>query len=786
MKSVKSNIKQNLLLLLFILTHSIFSYNPFYNYTSSIRVNGIAIGEYVWAATNGGLMRINPSTDRVQLRSGTDNFPDLKLTALCFDTLGNLWIGTKKGYLYKITPKDRHSIYTSYYSSEWDINDIYLFGKYLIIGSSKGCSVFDTDENKVLQNAVTFGAFNTSVVYKITVHKDTLYLGCEEGVAKLDISGGKILTSNFLDKNIWILEYTAETVKSFTVYNDSLHYMNVVSGVLYGELCYTYNIENANGTEENYVYKDTSEWLKFSSKVTSMVEDENRLCWFGTEENCLKRWNGKKITTYGVGGLTFRTINKVYVSKNGKVWCIPYVTYKKIDGKYIYPWWQGVAAFNNDEWTIYRPDQPSDFGKLGDGPEFLGIAEGPNGNMWFGLNGQSIKKYNPDKNRWDGYAIGVYGGSTFQFKPRNRNMGWGKCDAIARDSSGYMWFTAWTSDSGSIICYNPDIENPNTSDTSDTIGYRYFFPKGSPYHIEIPRQLNVDVAGNIFLGAEQKDEGRLIVFGYDEGRDPLTDGINNPILDVKLTKIWHMVSTEDTITWVASGQGLYLFKYDKSIGPLLLKAKNVPANITCIEVESSYRYLNAPLNSNDYSEKIETVMWLGTQNEGVARVNMHQMINSNGIIDSIGIDSVSYLKESEGLISNTIKHMDMDRKNGYLWIATDEGLSRYDIGHSFKKIESNVKVSAYPNPFILSRHTRIVFENLASGSSISIYTVDGRLVANIVDREANVIKTGNEWTFIWKPDRDIIPGVYFYIAKREQEHELYKRRGIVGKLLILP
>jgi hypothetical protein len=162
------------------------------------------------------------------------------------------------------------------------------------------------------------------------------------------------------------------------------------------------------------------------------------------------------------------------------------------------------------------------------------------------------------------------------------------------------------------------------------------------------------------------------------------------------------------------------------------------------------------------------------------------MVKSNGLIDSIGIDSISYLKESEGLISNTIQHMNMDRKNGYLWVATDEGLSRYYIGHSLKKLESNVKVSAYPNPFVLSRHSRIVFEHLASGSSISVYTVDGRLVANIVDRESNVIKTGNEWTFIWKPDRDIIPGVYFYIAKREQEYELNKRRGIVGKLLILP
>ena len=292
---------------------------------------------------------------------------------------------------------------------------------------------------------------------------------------------------------------------------------------------------------------------------------------------------------------------------------------------------------------------------------------------------------------------------------------------------------------------------------------------------------------NIFLGGGHSEEGRLIVFRYDEGQNPLTHGINNPILDVKLTKIWHLVSTEDTVTWIVTGEGLYHFQYTSLNGPSLLKVRNIPSekSLRCMEVESNYRYLFDPFNQDDYYEKIESVLWLGTDMEGIARVNVHQMVKIDGFIDSIGIDSISYFTESNGLINNMINHMDLDKKNGFLWIATNDGLSRYNIGHSFKKIESNAKVSAYPNPFVLSRHTGIVFENLASGSSISIYTVDGRLVA-IVDRESNVIKTGNEWKLEWIPDRDIIPGVYFYIAKREQEYELYKRIGVVGKLLILP
>lgn len=783
MKRIKSNKKQKIFLLLLTIINSLFSYVPFYNYTSSIRVNDIVIGDsYVWAATKGGLMRINPNTDHVQLRTSTENFPDLNLNALCMDPLRNLWVGTKKGYLYRISPKDHHSVYTSYYSSEWEINDIYPFKKYLIIGSSKGCSVFDTDDKKVLQNAIALGDFDSPIVYKITVYKDTLYLGCEEGVAKLDVSGEKLVTSNFLDKNIWITEPTEEAIISFPVYNDTLLYKDVVSAVLKNELCYSHDIIHSNSTQENYVYKDTSRWLEFNSKVIAMADDKEEFCWFGTEENYVKRWDGSRLKTYRTEGLTFRHINRIYIDQNNTVWCTPWVTYQIIlpDKIYVYPWWQGVAAFYNDEWIVYRPGNPSDFGTLGDGNEFLGVAEGPLGNMWFGLNGKCIKKYNPNENRWDGYYIGSKGNSTFQFKPKNKGMEkWGKCNAIAQDSSGYMWFAAHESDSGSVICYDPEIENPDTS------GYRYFFPKDSLYHIEVPYQLNVDVTGSIFLGSNT-DEGRLIVFNHNG--DPLTEGINTPILDINnLAKVWHMVSTEDSVTWIVTGKGLFHYQLHELFGPLLVKAENAPKNLTCIEIESNSKpYLLRDGNGNPIGIEVETVLWMGTQQEGIVRVNARQVMKLNGVIDSISIDSVSYLGESDGLINNKITHMDLDKKNGYLWIATEDGLSRYNIGHSFEKLENNVKVSAYPNPFVLSRHTRVVFENLAPNSSITIYTVDGRLVAHIVDKEGNVVKTGNEWNFIWKPGRDIIPGVYFYMAKREQENDLHKKRGIVGKLLILP
>lgn len=792
MKNPTGNIMHYVCILLFFISSYLYSYSPFTNYKPAIQVNDIVIKEpYVWGTGLGGLLRIKPSTREVKLFSNTDDFPDLNLTALCLDSKGNIWIGTKRGYLYRRNKKGYQRIYTSYVvtgdtTNVWKINDMYSYKKYLIIGSTQGCSVFDTDEYVVLQNATLFGTFNSPVVNSVTVHKDTLYLGCLEGVAKLDIAGNKIETSNFIDNTIWntVSMTTEKGIKSFPVINDSIVYMDNIATVYNDTLLYAYDILHNNGLSEHYIkVNDTTEWEKTNSAVLSFATADNGDLWFGTGEDFLFRWDGYTLQQYTVNSLTFGSIYRVFVSEeNDIVWCLPFIRKQDI------PWWQGVGAFNGEYWKVYRPGNPHDFGSLGDGIDFLGIAEGPFGNMWFGNNGKCIKKYNPSRNRWDGFYIGDSGKSTFEYKKKNQGMGWGKCDAIARDSSDYMWFAAYISDSGCVICFDPSAKLPTDKEyDNNTTGikyphdstYRYFFPKESVDHFEEPKQLNVDAANNIFLGGQDADNGRLLVFNYSG--NPLVNGVSSPILDKNLSKIWHMHSTPDSSTWIVTGQGLYHFQYHETAGASLTVVKTAPNNLTCVEYENNYRSQRTDNRRNTY-ETVETVLWGGTQNDGLLKIYAHKILNDNGTIDSIGIDSTREFRDADGLVCNRVNYMDMDRKNGYLWVATEEGLSRYNIGHAFVTLQNNEKLYAYPNPFIKSRHKQVVFDNCAPGSQISVYTVDGSLVAHIVDEGNNAVKTANEWTYIWHPDAKLIPGVYFYTAKIQQ----VRSKGTVGKLLIIP
>jgi ligand-binding sensor domain-containing protein len=98
-------------LLLIFSAHTIFSFSQFTNYNSAIQINDILVDNAsVWAASTGGLIQVDLVKDTAFLESDVDNIPDLFLTALCKDNKGNVWIGSKKGYLVKRDTRKRFRV----------------------------------------------------------------------------------------------------------------------------------------------------------------------------------------------------------------------------------------------------------------------------------------------------------------------------------------------------------------------------------------------------------------------------------------------------------------------------------------------------------------------------------------------------------------------------------------------------------------------------------------------------------------------------------------------------
>ncbi len=555
--------------LLAVLIKFIFPFtSQFTNYKSAVSINDILIkNSIVWAATSGGLMKVNLLENKIELNSDVNDFYDLSLKALCVDNSDNIWIGSERGYLYCISKKGRKSVYTPYSSSGWGISNIYLHGKYLIIGSPKGCSIFDTEKKSVIQNAV----FESNEVHSIAIIKDTLYLGCNNKVFKLDISGNKLVTSNFYDETIWIQENTNNDVLSFPIVNDSVLYLDVVSKIWNNSLYYVIDNSSPKDTIKNLVFKKVTEKdtvllfemssavQKDDNKVISIAFDDNGILWFGTKKNNLFKWDGNELRQFKLDGLTLIDINRIHLAKNGDLWMIPHVNHILTIGRINFgePWWQGISRFNGKQWNLYNYYNTNNFYHLGRTSDFMGIGEDQFGNMWFGTNGTHIRKYNPNTNQWIQYYIGDKDKSTFKLFSGDSPMDWGKSSGIALDSSGYMWFTAHDSYLGSIFCFNPSVEDPSSSD------YRYFFPGkvSDGEHMVYPNALNVDINGNIFMGGhEQGDNGRLVVFNHNG--NPLKDSVN-PTLYIHegLIHVGDMASASDKSTWIASTNGLYNFYF---------------------------------------------------------------------------------------------------------------------------------------------------------------------------------------------------------------------------------
>ncbi|MBD3346301.1 MAG: hypothetical protein GF401_14700, partial [Chitinivibrionales bacterium] len=327
-------------LLLLISCTTIFSFSRFTNFSSTITINDILVdGSIVYAATTGGLFIFDKSTGEGEFVKDIRKFPDLELSSLCKDRKNSLWIGSNRGYLTKIAEDGDFEVYSSYITAGWKINDLYCHDSYLIVGSNRGCSIFNPEKKprpEAFKNAEKIGNFESPVVNVVAVFNDILYLGCESGFAALD-SGETIEKSNFYDQSIWKTRKTDKPVIDWLVHNNSLQAMNTIA------TSFQDNLTHASGKK---VYINNVEALELPSDIISLASNGDQYCWIGTRENYFYRWDGKEqLDQYEIRGLTFKYINHLHVDRKGKLWLMPAFN-KPIN------WHERIIRYNGETWEL--------------------------------------------------------------------------------------------------------------------------------------------------------------------------------------------------------------------------------------------------------------------------------------------------------------------------------------------------------------------------------------------------------------------------------------------------
>ena len=745
-----------LLFCLLIAPSTVLPFERFANYTSTLTVNDFAFNnDTVWAATSGGLYCYIRANGSGTLFSNPSFFPDPAISAVCVDAKNNLWAGSQKGYLTLRQSKGKTVVFSNYTTAGWRIFDLASFGKYLIVAADKGCSIFDTEKKMAIKNATGLNAFflssqvNAIVVFFDRSRRDTLLiLGCEKGVAKLSLINNNIEKANFYDPSIWSIDTTfGMPVKSFAVKDGNL-LMLTTPGTTVNNILVT----GINDTTHGNIYIDNIKKATLPSFITSVAVSPANECFIGTTHNYFYRWNGNDTSNIRISGPTFTSCLRIYVDREGSTWICPPITAEVPPN----PWWEGISVLQNGVWQLYSPAKYTAMGPMYGNANFLGVTEDQFGRMWFGTPGGQVKQYNRIENGWKKYCIGAqdFGKGEFFQSLNCHQPDWAKCDGLALDSTGYLWITSHTNKFGSLLCYDPAYAPVPTAPDPESRHYLYFFPENDPYYSINIGCLCIDAANNILAGHGSDGNGRFFVLHH--GGNPLRDGLQ-VVADFNDKGItYDAAATRDTLTYIATSAGFFTYSAPGNIIRKGLYTRSWTGSSASLTLVDSTLTEVKAIEVED-----ERILWLGISGKGLIRFDL--LNNTSTSID-----------ESSGLLSNSVQDLSLDRKNGYLWIATDRGVSRYSIGYPLDR-KNTGPAQVYPNPYSKRRHIEVVFAKLPPKGMVQVFSVNGALITTL-----SPVETGTNGSICtWKPSSGTVPGTYLYSIRSGSTIRQ-------GKLIITP
>ncbi|MDR2728623.1 MAG: hypothetical protein LBB56_05770 [Chitinispirillales bacterium] len=701
------------------------------NYSSVITVNSFLMsGDTLFAASSGGLQVHNVKSGATELLSNAKMFPDPNLTALCRDANGNLWIGSQKGYLYKRTPRGQFTIYSNYKLAGWGILCLYTHGELIVAGSNKGVSLFDPQKGMALKNAAGIGDFSNPRVNTVTVFKDTLFLGCEEGTAYLDgLNKAPLSGRNFYDAAIWKTKKSGAPILSFINEGNSVSPESVPSAIFHGRTFTALDSIRYNEKREiiyryGWILNNGQPWKSVTpyGKIISLYNENDKRLWIGTDEMYYFSYNGyDEPQQHKIEGLALRNGTRIFAAANGNVWALPNIR------RYSDLWFQGIYRYDGRNWHLYNQHSHGwQFGYIGEGAMF-GFAQSRDGTVWVGTGGGNIKHIDPVKNTVNQLVVGYGDYSNVNYIADGvGEESWGMVNALAADSAGFIWISVYEHKLGSLICYDPRYLPVSSAEYDPPKAYYRRFFTEPPLQTDNISEICVDRDNRIFVFDEP--QSRLTVLKHNGS--PLANGIEIIGEYPNIGKISAIRSAPDGATYLVGTGGLKKFAAASTV---METVDNTLPNITSLAIQ-------------------ENVLWLGTT-DGILRYGLADNENKK-----------RWINESSGLLSNNVLSLSMDSKNGYLWILTDEGVSRLDAGREVKA-DSKEPLRVFPNVFSIGGRTQgaafVTFARLDPRSVVSVYTVNGTLVSKV---DAQYF-TDSEWRAFWTPKRTLAPGTYFAVVK---------------------
>ncbi len=800
---MKNNIAQSLVLL-FLLCGSLFGSAVTHYGAMNVVNDAVHDGNTLYLATGGGLLEYDLDAEEVvHLENAEERLEDVSLVALYLDGDGTMWAGSALGYFYRKTSRGQWTTYQDFYSAGAIPNKIIPYNnEYLLIAHSMGISVFSVEEEQVVSTASTPGVGGE--VFDLLIVGDTLFASVDENIVKLDSLDDQLLGRSFRNKLSWEnLSKSEEKVCGLIYDNGVVGYTHPALAyrdtVLYGKSVQKIIITEKNGEttidttiielvfiEVNGEVKDS---LPLSSEVTSITLSNSGepVVTTAASYSILDPFGDS--STINKSGVVFGRYQKIQISSSGDLWLISTMSDRS-------KWYEGITRFDGEEYHFYNDSTPG-FGKHGDLPVFKGLAESEDGRIWFGNNGQNIKVWNPSTDSWSGYIISCRFDTNdsvhkFTFTPGAANSWWQKSDAIARDSSGNMWFTLFAEDTKKGASRRVAIFNPTTKESA----FAYTRRDGEDLYGSSVFNLDISTVlsnGDRLFATQASGEYFIIPASVN----PFTDNIEAATRHVKKTKkgFQDIVSTENGgNAIVATLNGLYVVRSDVgSIDTITISGNKYESNaenylkpISSVVIEKCQVQRGGFYEGETMDSVVTTTFWASVQGVGVERFVLREYIKNNVSSPVVQTnDNPVIISSANRPFLDGHSHLAIDKINNYLWIAGENGLTRYQLGYSVEQSEGKSDTFGnriYPNPYSKMNHEVITIDNLSPNSFIDIYTLSGNLIAHFDSNNSESFSnSGSGKIFSWTPPSNIAPGTYL-VAMKDSDTGITD----IKKLVIIP
>ena len=690
-----------------------FSYSDEWrNYTNGSIIGAIADdGQTIWIATNGGLMKIDKSTDEISyLNMANSGLPQNDLKALALDDQNCLWIATGSKGLVKYDGVD-WTLFQK--SNSWipstKINSIAIDSNHTLwIGTQdSGLVKFDGHEWIVYNEELP-----QNNIWALVIDRNNhVWMAVKEnGIAKFDgtdwtfynmsNSGmpSNLVTSIVIDKknNVWVgasvlAKFDGENWSVFDSYNSDLpgkvSILSVDSkdhiwvGTIYGlglgefdgQYWKNYNFINS-GLPHHYVAfihvdKDDNKWISVSSPKAEYI---------------FSKFSGNEWIRYNTSNssLLDNIIFDIEIDKDNNKWFAS----------------QGLSKYDDRKWTVYSPS-----GYTSSVQGYIrGLTLDKSGNLWIGEDYKLVK--------YDGVHSTVYDG-----------RGNGRIRTLAVDSNDNVWIGF-----EKIHGYHGTYFGGGLVKFDGTKGTLYN-QSNSGLIFHSVTSLVVDLEGYIWIGSEYENG----IMRYD--------ALNCDFYETS-GKVLDICVDGDNRKWFGTTQGIII--YDG----------------TTWEVIDT-------LNSGLPHNSVHSIMfgenediWIGTWGGGLIKFDgtNWNVFNSgeyplpNDFIRSLAIDSL-----------------------GNIWIGTYAGIVVYDVGGGLidqdpAGIPKNFWLQNYPNPFNTSTLIRFGLSR-SVGVRLKVFDISGRVVTHFDHKNYQSGIHEIRWNGVDQDNLPLATGVYLAVLYADNE-----------------